>query len=112
MCDVSLCVRGRVQAIFVGVPLPGTGAWTGAAMGAMFNLSTRDTILGTILGIVSAAMIMTALVLAGAPPSRRADSALVGQEEWIEGICLVTRQSLPSLAIITQSMVILVMLVS
>lgn len=51
--------------MFVGVPLPGTGAWTGAAMGAMFNLSTRDTIVGTVLGIVSAAMIMTALVLAG-----------------------------------------------
>lgn len=49
----------------MGVPLPGTGAWTGAAMGAMFNLSTRDTIVGTVLGIVSAAMIMTALVLAG-----------------------------------------------
>lgn len=47
------------------MPLPGTGAWTGAAMGAMFNLSFKETLLGTVLGIVSAAMIMTAIVLAG-----------------------------------------------
>jgi uncharacterized membrane protein len=53
------------QAVFVGVPLPGTGAWTGAAIAALFNMSVEESILGIVLGILSAGAIMTAVVLAG-----------------------------------------------
>lgn len=54
------------QAVFVGVPLPGTGAWTGAALAALFKLSYAESLLGIVAGIVSAGGIMTAVVLAGA----------------------------------------------
>ena len=53
------------QAIFVGVPLPGTGAWTGAALAALFKLSYAESLLGVVSGILSAGAIMTAVVLAG-----------------------------------------------
>jgi len=55
----------QALAVFVGVPLPGTGAWTGAAIAALFKLSYAESLLGVVVGIVSAAAIMTALVLAG-----------------------------------------------
>ena len=55
----------QALAVFVGVPLPGTGAWTGAAIGALFKLTYAESILGVVAGIVSAGAIMTALVLSG-----------------------------------------------
>ena len=55
----------QALAVFVGVPLPGTGAWTGAAIAALFKLSYAESLFGVVVGIVSAAAIMTALVLAG-----------------------------------------------
>ncbi|TFJ85278.1 hypothetical protein NSK_003701 [Nannochloropsis salina CCMP1776] len=55
----------QALAIFVGVPLPGTGAWTGAAIAALFKLSYAESFLGIVVGILSAAAIMTALVKAG-----------------------------------------------
>ena len=56
----------QLQAVFVGVPLPGTGAWTGAAIAALFKLSYAESVLGVVAGILSAGAIMTAVVLAGA----------------------------------------------
>jgi len=58
-------INWQALAVFVGVPLPGTGAWTGAAIAALFKLSYAESLLGVVVGIVSAAAIMTALVLAG-----------------------------------------------
>lgn len=49
----------------MGVPLPGTGAWTGAALAALFKLSYAESLLGIVAGIISAGAIMTAVVLAG-----------------------------------------------
>jgi uncharacterized membrane protein len=55
----------QALAVFVGVPLPGTGAWTGAAIAALFKLSYAESILGVVAGIVSAGLIMTTLVGGG-----------------------------------------------
>ena len=45
--------------IFVGIPLPGTGAWTGTMVAALFNMDVKKSVLSIFLGIVLAAIIMT-----------------------------------------------------
>ena len=47
--------------IFVAIPLPGTGAWTGALIAAFLNLRMRDAVPSILLGVCIAAAIMTAL---------------------------------------------------
>ncbi len=46
-------------ALFVGIPLPGTGVWTGALAGYLLGLRKRDVIIALILGNAMATMIMT-----------------------------------------------------
>lgn len=69
------------QAIFVGVPLPGTGAWTGAALAALFKLSYAESFLGVVAGILSAGAIMTAVVLAGA-----CVGSVMVEGGWFDGV--------------------------
>ena len=45
--------------LFVGIPLPGTGAWTGALIAAMLNISIKRALPPITLGICMAGMIMT-----------------------------------------------------
>ena len=45
--------------ILVAVPLPGTGAWTGALVAAFLNLRLRDAIPAIFIGVCIAAAIMT-----------------------------------------------------
>lgn len=45
--------------IFVAIPLPGTGAWTGALVAALMGLRLRDAIPSILLGVVLAGIIMT-----------------------------------------------------
>ena len=45
--------------IFVGIPLPGTGAWTGTMVAALFNMDVKKSVLSIFLGIILAAIIMT-----------------------------------------------------
>jgi uncharacterized membrane protein len=45
--------------IFVGIPLPGTGAWTGALIAAMLNISIKRAMPPILLGVCMASMIMT-----------------------------------------------------
>lgn len=52
-------------AAFVGVPLPGTGAWTGAMGAFLLGMPTALAISSIFAGVVSAGMIMTAITLAG-----------------------------------------------
>ena len=47
--------------IFVAVPLPGTGAWTGALVAALLNMSLRKAVPSILLGVCIAATIMTAI---------------------------------------------------
>jgi uncharacterized membrane protein len=59
----------RFQAIgltvFVGIPLPGTGAWTGSLAAKIFGIRFWNAMLYIFLGVVMAAAIVTALSLAG-----------------------------------------------
>ena len=45
--------------LFVGIPLPGTGAWTGALVASVFNMDIKKSIIGILLGIILAFIIMS-----------------------------------------------------
>ena len=47
--------------IFVAIPLPGTGAWTGALIAALMDIDLKHAIPSIFLGVCIAAAIMTAL---------------------------------------------------
>ena len=47
--------------LFVGIPLPGTGAWTGSLIAALLGLKPRNAIPFIVLGVLLAAAIMTAV---------------------------------------------------
>ena len=44
--------------LFVGIPLPGTGAWTGTLAASFLNMGIKSTAAAVSLGIVLAAIIM------------------------------------------------------
>lgn len=45
--------------LFVGIPLPGTGAWTGSLIASMINMDKKKAIIATALGILLAGIIMS-----------------------------------------------------
>ena len=45
--------------MFVAIPLPGTGAWTGALVAAMLNMRLKQAVPSICLGVVSAGLIVT-----------------------------------------------------
>lgn len=47
--------------LFVGIPLPGTGAWTGSLIAAMLGIRFRKAFPAVVLGVCLAAFIMTVL---------------------------------------------------
>ncbi len=47
--------------LFVGIPLPGTGAWTGCLIAALLNMDKKKAMLYAILGVVMAGIIMMIL---------------------------------------------------
>lgn len=47
--------------LFVGIPLPGTGAWTGALIAALLRLRVKKAFLAIFLGIIVATVIMSIL---------------------------------------------------
>lgn len=51
--------------IFVGIPLPGTGAWTGALGASFLNMGPKSTALAVSLGVVLAGFIMALVSLLG-----------------------------------------------
>ena len=46
--------------LFVGIPLPGTGAWTGTLAASLLDMRFRDTIIAVMLGVLLAGLIMMA----------------------------------------------------
>ena len=44
--------------LFVGIPLPGTGAWTGTLAASFLNMGIKSTALAVSLGVVMAGIIM------------------------------------------------------
>ena len=51
--------------LFVGIPLPGTGAWTGTLAASFLNMGIRSTTIAVCLGVILAGSIMAAASLAG-----------------------------------------------
>lgn len=51
--------------LFVGIPLPGTGAWTGALAAAFLDMRLREAIPSIVLGVLLAGCIMTGLTHVG-----------------------------------------------
>lgn len=44
--------------LFVGIPLPGTGAWTGTLGASFLNMGFKSTVLSVSLGVIIAGIIM------------------------------------------------------
>lgn len=44
--------------LFVGIPLPGTGAWTGALGASFLNMGFKSTVASVSLGVILAGIIM------------------------------------------------------
>ena len=47
--------------IFVGIPLPGTGAWTGTLAASMLKLDFKKTVAAVMAGVLLAGLIMMAV---------------------------------------------------
>ena len=47
--------------LFVGIPLPGTGAWTGCLIAALLDMNKKKSMLYSIMGVVLAGIIMMIL---------------------------------------------------
>ena len=45
--------------LFVGIPLPGTGAWTGSLIAALLEIDFKKAVLAELLGIMIATIIMS-----------------------------------------------------
>jgi uncharacterized membrane protein len=45
--------------LFVGIPLPGTGAWTGTLAASILDLDFKKSIIAVVLGVLLAGLIMT-----------------------------------------------------
>lgn len=50
--------------LFVGIPLPGTGAWTGSLVAALFHFKLKDAVISILGGIVLATVIMCVITYA------------------------------------------------
>lgn len=44
--------------LFVGIPLPGTGAWTGSLIACLLNMDKKKSFMYTALGVIMAGIIM------------------------------------------------------
>lgn len=51
--------------LFVGIPLPGTGAWTGTLAASLLDMDFKSSVLACMGGVLLAGCIMGALSLAG-----------------------------------------------
>ena len=47
--------------LFVGIPLPGTGAWTGTLGASFLNMGIKNTALAVSLGVILAGIIMAVI---------------------------------------------------
>ena len=51
--------------LFVGIPLPGTGAWTGTLAASILDMDFKSTVAAVLLGILLAGVIMMTLSFVG-----------------------------------------------
>ena len=51
--------------LFVGIPVPGTGAWTGTLAASILDMDFKSTVTAVMLGVLLAGIIMMTLSFAG-----------------------------------------------
>lgn len=51
--------------LFVGIPLPGTGAWTGTLAASILDMDFKSTVAAVMLGVLLAGVIMMIVSFAG-----------------------------------------------
>lgn len=51
--------------LFVGIPIPGTGAWTGTLAASILDMDFKSTTAAVMLGVLLAGVIMMLLTIAG-----------------------------------------------
>lgn len=51
--------------LFVGIPIPGTGAWTGTLAASILDMDFKSSVLAVILGVALAAVIVSVVCLLG-----------------------------------------------
>ena len=51
--------------LFVGIPVPGTGAWTGTLAASILDMDFKSTITAVMLGVLLAGVIMMVVSFAG-----------------------------------------------
>ncbi len=51
--------------LFVGIPLPGTGAWTGTLAASFLNMGIKSTTVSVCLGVIMAGIIMGMVSMTG-----------------------------------------------
>ncbi len=44
--------------LFVGIPLPGTGAWTGTLAASLLDMDFKSSVIAVLFGVVLAGIIM------------------------------------------------------
>ena len=49
-------------ALFVGIPLPGTGAWTGALIASLLGLRIKKASIAILVGVAMATVIVSLLM--------------------------------------------------
>jgi uncharacterized membrane protein len=47
--------------LFVAIPAPGTGAWTGSLVAALIRMDFKKAVLAVLLGVLTAGVVMTAI---------------------------------------------------
>ena len=52
---------GKGLFLFVGIPLPGTGAWTGTLAASILDLDFKKTVIAVMAGVLLAGVIMMAI---------------------------------------------------
>ncbi len=58
-------------AIFVAIPLPGTGAWTGSLVAALFGMKFWKALLSALIGVMVAGLIITLVFYFGSATVQR-----------------------------------------
>ncbi len=53
-------------AIFIGIPLPGSGVWSGALAANIFGLRFKKYMVASIIGVIIAGIIVTIIMVSGA----------------------------------------------
>jgi len=51
--------------LFVGIPLPGTGAWTGTLAASILDMDFKSSVFAVIMGVALAGTIMTVAMMLG-----------------------------------------------